>query len=126
MWARSATPSAYGLDGAVSSDVLREAMKAIAADLSCIADRPQPETLVAMGGAVTNLTAVSYAMARYDPDKIQGTVLARDEIDRQIELYRTTRAGQARRNRRPPAKAGRRHPGRRLHRPHGDGAAGQA
>jgi len=43
-----------------------------------------------MGGAVTNLTAVSYAMAKYDPDKIQGTVLTRGEIDRQIELYRTT------------------------------------
>jgi exopolyphosphatase/guanosine-5'-triphosphate,3'-diphosphate pyrophosphatase len=80
----------YRLDGAVSSDVLREAMKTIAEDLSRIADRPRPETLVAMGGAVTNLTAVSYAMAKYDPDKIQGTVLTRDEIDRQIELYRTT------------------------------------
>jgi exopolyphosphatase/guanosine-5'-triphosphate,3'-diphosphate pyrophosphatase len=80
----------YRLDGAVSSEVLREAMKTIAEDLSRIADRPRPETLVAMGGAVTNLTAVSYAMAKYDPDKIQGTVLTRDEIDRQIELYRTT------------------------------------
>jgi exopolyphosphatase/guanosine-5'-triphosphate,3'-diphosphate pyrophosphatase len=29
-------------------------------------------------------------MARYDPEKIQGTVLDRAEIDRQIELYRTT------------------------------------
>jgi exopolyphosphatase/guanosine-5'-triphosphate,3'-diphosphate pyrophosphatase len=80
----------YGLDGAVSSDVLRDAMQAIAGDLSRLAGRPQPETLVAMGGAVTNLTAVSYAMARYDPDKIQGTVLTDDEIDRQIERYRTT------------------------------------
>ena len=80
----------YRLDGAVSAEVLREAMKAIAEDLSRIAGRPQPETLVAMGGAVTNLTAVSYSMAKYDPDKIQGTVLERAEIDRQIELYRTT------------------------------------
>jgi len=80
----------YGLNGAVSSEVLSEAMKAIADDLSSIANRPTPDTLVAMGGAVTNLTAVSYAMAKYDPDKIQGTVLTRDEIDRQIERYRTT------------------------------------
>jgi exopolyphosphatase/guanosine-5'-triphosphate,3'-diphosphate pyrophosphatase len=80
----------YRLDGAVSAEVLREAMKAIAEDLSRIAGRPRPETLVAMGGAVTNLTAVSYSMAKYDPDKIQGTVLERAEIDRQIELYRTT------------------------------------
>jgi exopolyphosphatase / guanosine-5'-triphosphate,3'-diphosphate pyrophosphatase len=80
----------YRLDGAVSVEVLREAMKAIAEDLSRIAGRPRPETLVAMGGAVTNLTAVSYSMAKYDPDKIQGTVLERAEIDRQIQLYRTT------------------------------------
>lgn len=86
----------FRLDDAVSSDVLRDAMKAIAEDLSSIADRPRPETLVAMGGAVTNLTAVSYAMAHYDPDKIQGTVLTRDEIDRQIELYRTTSRDQRR------------------------------
>ena len=34
--------------------------------------------------------SVSYAMAKYDPDRIQGTVLTSDEIDRQIDLYRTT------------------------------------
>ena len=55
----------YGLDDAVSSDVLREAMRAIAEDLSRIADRARPQTLVGMGGAVTNLTAVSYAMVKY-------------------------------------------------------------
>jgi exopolyphosphatase/guanosine-5'-triphosphate,3'-diphosphate pyrophosphatase len=83
----------YRLDGVVSAKVLGEAMNAISEDLSAIADRPRPETLVAMGGAVTNLTAVSYSMAKYDPKKIQGTVLARAEIDRQIELYRTTPLG---------------------------------
>ena len=40
-----------------------------------------------MGGAVTNITAVSHSMATYDPDVVQGTVLDRAEIDRQIELY---------------------------------------
>jgi len=33
---------------------------------------------------------VGYSMAKYDPDKIQGSVLERAEIDRQTELYRTT------------------------------------
>jgi exopolyphosphatase/guanosine-5'-triphosphate,3'-diphosphate pyrophosphatase len=80
----------YKLDGAVSAAVVRKAMQAIAADLARIGGRPRPKSLVAMGGAVTNLTAVSYKMAKYDPDKIQGTVLKRAEIDRQIELYRTT------------------------------------
>jgi exopolyphosphatase/guanosine-5'-triphosphate,3'-diphosphate pyrophosphatase len=41
-----------------------------------------------MGGAVTNLAAVSHGLTTYDPDVIQGTVLDRAEIDRQIELYR--------------------------------------
>ena len=42
-----------------------------------------------MGGAVTNLAAVKHELATYDPDVVQGAVLDRAEIDRQIELYRT-------------------------------------
>ena len=42
-----------------------------------------------MGGAITNITAVKHGMATYDPDVVQGTILDRAEIDRQIELYRT-------------------------------------
>ena len=44
---------------------------------------------LAMGGAVANLAAVKHGLAEYDPDVVQGTVLDRTEIDRQIELYRT-------------------------------------
>ena len=51
--------------------------------------RPTPDALVGMGGAVTNLAAVKHELATYDPDVVQGTVLDRAEIDRQIELYRT-------------------------------------
>jgi exopolyphosphatase/guanosine-5'-triphosphate,3'-diphosphate pyrophosphatase len=78
----------YRLDRAVSREVLREAMAAIAADLSRIDGRPIPDALVAMGGAVTNITAVMHRLAKYDPEVVQGTVLDRAEIDRQIELYR--------------------------------------
>ena len=35
------------------------------------------------------MAAVSHSMSTYDPDVVQGTVLDRDEVDRQIELYRT-------------------------------------
>jgi exopolyphosphatase/guanosine-5'-triphosphate,3'-diphosphate pyrophosphatase len=42
-----------------------------------------------MGGAVTNIAAVKHGLATYDPDVVQGTVLDRAEIDRQIELYRS-------------------------------------
>ena len=49
-----------------------------------------------MGGAVTNLAAVKHGLATYDPDVVQGTVLDRAEIDRQIELYRTRSAEERR------------------------------
>ena len=85
----------YKLDGVVSAEVLREAMAAIAADLSRLDGRPVPAALVAMGGAVTNITAVKHGLARYDPAIVQGTVLDRAEIDRQIELYRSRDADAA-------------------------------
>ena len=79
----------FELSGVVASVVLAEALAVISADLSRIDGRPQPDTLAAMGGAVTNLTAVSYGMAKYDPDVIHGTTLQRSEIERQIKLYRS-------------------------------------
>jgi exopolyphosphatase/guanosine-5'-triphosphate,3'-diphosphate pyrophosphatase len=79
----------YKLDGAVSLDTLYEAMAAISADLSRLGGRPTPDELVAMGGAVTNITAVKHGLATYDPAIVQGAVLDRAEIDRQIELYRS-------------------------------------
>jgi exopolyphosphatase/guanosine-5'-triphosphate,3'-diphosphate pyrophosphatase len=79
----------YKLDGVVSPDLLQEAMAAISADLSRLDGRPSPDALVAMGGAVTNITAVKHGLATYDPSVVQGTVLDRAEIDRQIELYRS-------------------------------------
>ena len=72
-------------------------MSAISADLSRLESRPVPEVLVGMGGAVTNITAVKLGLATYDPGIVQGTVLDRAEIDRQIELYRS-RSADARRS----------------------------
>jgi exopolyphosphatase/guanosine-5'-triphosphate,3'-diphosphate pyrophosphatase len=79
----------FGLDRAVPAEVLREAMAAISADLSRLDGRPVPDALVAMGGAVTNITAVMHRLATYDPTVVQGSVLDRAEIERQIELYRS-------------------------------------
>jgi exopolyphosphatase/guanosine-5'-triphosphate,3'-diphosphate pyrophosphatase len=79
----------FGLARAVTPDVLRDALAAIAADLTRIDGRPPPDALVAMGGAVTNMAAVKHALTTYDPDTVQGTVLDRAEIDRQIEMYRS-------------------------------------
>jgi len=79
----------FGLDRAVSPEVLAEAMAAIAGDLARIDGHPVPELLVGMGGTITNMTAIMHRLASYDPDVVQGSVLDRAEIERQIELFRT-------------------------------------
>jgi exopolyphosphatase/guanosine-5'-triphosphate,3'-diphosphate pyrophosphatase len=79
----------FKLDQVVEPSVLAKAREAIAADLEQLDGRASPEALVGMGGAVTNITAVSHEMATYDPDVVQGSVLDAAEIDRQIELYRS-------------------------------------
>ena len=80
---------AYGLAGVVSPTDLQRAMAAMAADLSRLDAAAVPDILVGMGGAVTNLTAVSLSLRMYDPDAVQGTALTSREVDRQIELYRS-------------------------------------
>jgi exopolyphosphatase / guanosine-5'-triphosphate,3'-diphosphate pyrophosphatase len=86
----------FGLSDAVSPGVLRQALDAIAADLASLDRVAAPEALVGMGGAVTNIAAVMHGLAKYDPDVIQGSVIERAEIDRQIEQYRSL-SGEARR-----------------------------
>ena len=106
----------FHLDQAVTADILKLALQAIASDLHSLnghrsfaetahmalqilarlRHQPAPperdaaqDSLVGMGGAVTNITAVMLGLPKYDPDKVQGAVIDRTEIDRQIELYRT-------------------------------------
>jgi exopolyphosphatase / guanosine-5'-triphosphate,3'-diphosphate pyrophosphatase len=79
----------HHLAGVVSEGQLRRALEEIDADLAMLDGRPIPDILVGMGGTVTNLTAVKHGLATYDPDVVQGTVLDRSEIGRQIELYRS-------------------------------------
>jgi exopolyphosphatase / guanosine-5'-triphosphate,3'-diphosphate pyrophosphatase len=79
----------FGLAGVVDPGVLDDALAAIAVDLARIEGRPPPDALVAMGGAVTNITAVKLGLATYHPELVQGAVLDRAEVDRQIELYRS-------------------------------------
>jgi exopolyphosphatase/guanosine-5'-triphosphate,3'-diphosphate pyrophosphatase len=87
----------HGLDGVVSEDALDSALDAIAGDLGRLDGHAAPDAVVAMGGVVTNLAAVKHRLRDYDPAVVQGTVLDRSEIDRQIELYRTLTAEERRR-----------------------------
>jgi exopolyphosphatase/guanosine-5'-triphosphate,3'-diphosphate pyrophosphatase len=82
----------FGLDRAVSEEQVEQALAAIGGELGRLSGWPKPAALVGMGGALTNLAAVRHGLATYDPDVVQGTVLDRAEIDRQIELYRTRTA----------------------------------
>jgi exopolyphosphatase/guanosine-5'-triphosphate,3'-diphosphate pyrophosphatase len=79
----------FSLDGQVDPSTLRDALAAISNDLDSLDGRTSPGTLVAMGGAVTNMTAVMLGLAVYDPGRVQGATLDRAEVDRQIERYRS-------------------------------------
>jgi exopolyphosphatase/guanosine-5'-triphosphate,3'-diphosphate pyrophosphatase len=87
----------FRLDGIVTTDVLGKALAALSTEFARLGGRPAPDALAAMGGATTNIAAVKHGLARYDPDIVQGTVLDRAEIDRQIELYRSMDAEARRR-----------------------------
>jgi exopolyphosphatase/pppGpp-phosphohydrolase len=90
-WPSVLSPEAprYYRYSVVTRQALRAALDAIAAGLAGLDGQPSPDALIALGGAVTNLAAVKHGLATYDPDIVQGTVLDRSEIDRQIDLYRT-------------------------------------
>jgi exopolyphosphatase/guanosine-5'-triphosphate,3'-diphosphate pyrophosphatase len=80
----------YGLARPVSEDVLADTLAAIDADLDRLVGREAPASLVGIGGTATNLAAVKLELRAYDGEIVNGTVLEQAEIDRQIELYRTS------------------------------------
>jgi exopolyphosphatase/guanosine-5'-triphosphate,3'-diphosphate pyrophosphatase len=79
----------YGLAGAVADDALVAALAGLAGALGRLRDRAPPDAIAGLGGTVTNLAAVRHGLVEYDPAVVQGTILDRDEVDRQIELYRS-------------------------------------
>ena len=86
----------FGLASAVDTQTLDAALAALSSELERLDGRPRPDAIVAIGGTATNLAAVRHGLARYDPDRVHGTVLDIAELDRQIELYRTRSAGERR------------------------------
>ena len=93
---RPRTPRASASTASSRTTHSRRLVEAIAADLARLDGRPRPDALVGMGGANTNLAAVQHQLAEYDADVVHGTVLDREEIDRQIELYRSRNADERR------------------------------
>jgi exopolyphosphatase/guanosine-5'-triphosphate,3'-diphosphate pyrophosphatase len=79
----------FGLSGPIARERLDEALAAISSEFGRLDGVPSPDALVGIGGAVTSMTAVMLGLSPYDPDVVQGTVLSRAEVERQIELLRT-------------------------------------
>jgi exopolyphosphatase / guanosine-5'-triphosphate,3'-diphosphate pyrophosphatase len=79
----------FGLDGRIDREQLDAALATIAAEFGRLDGVASPDALVGLGGAITNMTAVMLRLAPYDPDAVQGSVLSRAEVERQIELFRT-------------------------------------
>ena len=79
----------FGLSGPIARERLDEALAAISSEFGRLDGVPSPDALVGIGGAVTSMTAVMLGLSPYDPDVVQGTVLSRAEVERQIELYHT-------------------------------------
>jgi len=73
----------------VKEEELQQALKEIETELSELKNQKEVHALVGMGGTVTNLAAVKHEMITYNPDLIQGTVLNRAEIERQMALFRS-------------------------------------
>jgi exopolyphosphatase/guanosine-5'-triphosphate,3'-diphosphate pyrophosphatase len=86
----------FGLGEAVSRHVVDDALAALDAAFVALDDRPEPDAVIGIGGTVTNLAAVKLGLARYDPEAIQGAVLHLEDIDEQIERYRTRSADERR------------------------------
>ncbi len=79
----------FGLSEAVDATVIGEAREVLRAELDSLDGRPSPDALVGMGGAITNITAVSLGLETYDPDVVQGATITVEEVERQIEMYRS-------------------------------------
>ena len=86
----------FGLAGPVSDERLEAAFASIAEQLARLDGRSNPARLVGLGGALTNLASVQHGLETYDSDVIQGTILGRVEVDRQIALYAARTAAERR------------------------------
>lgn len=73
----------------VTQEELNQTVAAIEDDLTALHFDGTIDTLVGIGGVITNLSAVKYQLAMYDPHIIQGSRLELAEIDRQITLYQS-------------------------------------
>ncbi len=71
----------------VKKSKLDAMLKSIKQYLQKKIEKRKTDYLLGIGGTVTNMSAVMQNMEKYDPKKIQGSILSYDEVTRQLELY---------------------------------------
>ena len=86
----------FGLDREVDAGIIAEARHALRDDFASLDGRSPPDALVGMGGAMTNITAVSLSLDPYDPDVVQGASVTAEEVERQIATYASMGEGDRR------------------------------
>ena len=86
----------YALHDAVSPGILQQALAAINTELARLDTAPAIHTLIGMGGAVITMVAVKLGLAPYNAQAVQGAVLTLDDVNRQIERYRSSSTAERR------------------------------
>ena len=71
----------------VTKDEIENANNAMKSEFDKIEMEPAITSVVGMGGTVTNVTGVMHKLEKYNPDIVQGAIVPKDEILRQIEMY---------------------------------------
>jgi exopolyphosphatase/guanosine-5'-triphosphate,3'-diphosphate pyrophosphatase len=71
----------------VTEAEVAQARSVITAEFTPLKAEKPLEMLVGMAGTVTTLAAIQHGMCQYEPQRIQGSVLNRRELDRQIERF---------------------------------------
>jgi exopolyphosphatase / guanosine-5'-triphosphate,3'-diphosphate pyrophosphatase len=70
-----------------SQGEIDNANNAVKGEFEKVDMEPGITSVVGMGGTVTNLTGVMHKLEKYNPDIVQGAIVTKDEILRQIEMY---------------------------------------
>ena len=77
----------YFTDDPVAAGSVDNALAEILFDLEKGGVTGNPKQLVGIGGTVTSMGAVMHKMTTYNPDIIQGSILSRAEVEKQVSDY---------------------------------------
>ena len=74
--------------GETTAECVRAAREEISVRIRESGFAPERDAeIIATGGTATTMAAVAHAIVPYDPEKIRGAAITRDEAERQVSLY---------------------------------------